>query len=107
MRKVGNVLDVPFRISLFDGSLLFAWTDNFGSDGTRIARYDSDGWIATSNLTGYWYFDNVRFSPALGVSYTKSEDESRMEDARGVKITDYQLKPVDPSQMMLTVRHMQ
>ena len=60
---------------VFDALLLANWTDNFGKDATDIARYDSDGWIASANLTGYWYFDNLRFSPGVGVSLTSTEDD--------------------------------
>jgi outer membrane autotransporter protein len=61
---------------VFDASLLANWTDNFGKDATDIARYDSDGWIASANLTGYWYFDNLRFSPGAGISLTRTEDDA-------------------------------
>jgi outer membrane autotransporter protein len=60
---------------VFDASFLANWTDNFGKDATDIARYDSDGWIASANLTGYWYFDKLRFSPGVGVSLTRTEDD--------------------------------
>lgn len=60
---------------VFDASFLANWTDNFGKDATDIARYDSDGWIASANLTGYWYFDKLRFSPGVGISLTRTEDD--------------------------------
>lgn len=64
---------------VLDASYLGTWTDNFGFDGTDTARYDSDGWIATSNLTGYWYRDNLRISPAVGISYTRTEDDAYVD----------------------------
>lgn len=64
---------------VFDASYLGTWTDNFGFDGTDTARYDSDGWIATSNLTGYWYRDKLRISPAVGISYTRTEDDAYID----------------------------
>ena len=35
---------------------------------------------------------------------TKSEEESIMEDAIGAKISDYLIKPVNPSQILLTTK---
>lgn len=64
---------------VFDASVLANWTDNFGRDAFNIARYDSDGWIASANLTGYWYFDNLRFSPGAGISFTRTEDDAYVD----------------------------
>ncbi len=38
------------------------------------------------------------------VMITKSEEESIMEDAIGNKISDYLIKPVNPNQILLTVK---
>ncbi len=38
------------------------------------------------------------------VMITKSEEESIMEDAIGAKISDYLIKPVNPNQILLTVK---
>ena len=38
------------------------------------------------------------------VMITKSEEESIMEDAIGAKISDYLIKPVNPSQILLTTK---
>lgn len=38
------------------------------------------------------------------VMITKSEEEHIMEDAIGLKITDYLIKPVNPNQLLLTVK---
>ncbi len=64
---------------VFDASLIGNRTDNFGRDATDIARYDSDGWIANANLTGYWYFDNLRVSPGVGISYTSTDDDAYID----------------------------
>ncbi len=61
---------------VFDASVVVNWTDNFGKDATDIARYESDGWIASANLTGYWYFGNLRFSPGAGISFTGTQDDA-------------------------------
>lgn len=45
------------------------------------------------------------FSPSLPViMITKSEEESIMEDAIGAKISDYLIKPVNPNQILLTIK---
>ena len=38
------------------------------------------------------------------VMITKSEEESIMEDAIGSKISDYLIKPVNPNQIILTIK---
>src|SRR5699024_10878952 len=38
------------------------------------------------------------------VMITKSEEESIMEDAIGGKISDYLIKPVNPNQILLTIK---
>lgn len=44
-------------------------------------------------------------SPSLPViMITKSEEESIMEDAIGAKISDYLIKPVNPNQILLTLK---
>ena len=46
-----------------------------------------------------------QIQPALPVvMITKSEEESIMEDAIGNKISDYLIKPVNPNQILLTVK---
>jgi DNA-binding response OmpR family regulator len=38
------------------------------------------------------------------VLITKSEEENLMEDAIGSKIDDYLIKPVNPKQVLLTIK---
>lgn len=45
------------------------------------------------------------FSPSLPiVMITKSEEESIMEEAIGAKISDYLIKPVNPNQILMTIK---
>ena len=37
---------------------------HFDNDITGPASFDSDRWQAAANLTGYWYRDAWRYSPA-------------------------------------------
>ena len=45
------------------------------------------------------------FAPSLPiVMITKSEEESIMEEAIGAKISDYLIKPVNPNQILMTIK---
>jgi CheY-like chemotaxis protein len=45
-----------------------------------------------------------KYSTQLVVMITKSEEESIMEDAIGSQISDYLIKPVNPNQILLTLK---
>jgi len=45
-----------------------------------------------------------RYSNTPVIMITKSEEESIMEEAIGSKISDYLIKPVNPSQILLAVK---
>ena len=54
---------------------------------------------------GDYRLDNATFAPEVPVvMVTKSEEEHLMEEALGSKITDYLTKPVNPSQILLTLK---
>lgn len=57
-------------------------------------------------LSGLETLSNIKGnSPSLPViMITKSEEESIMEDAIGAKISDYLIKPVNPNQILLTLK---
>ncbi|MEQ8623513.1 MAG: PglZ domain-containing protein [Vicingaceae bacterium] len=57
-------------------------------------------------LSGLETLTNIKSSfPSLPViMITKSEEESIMEDAIGAKISDYLIKPVNPNQILLTIK---
>lgn len=57
-------------------------------------------------LSGLETLTNIKaISPSLPViMITKSEEESIMEDAIGAKISDYLIKPVNPNQILLTLK---
>jgi CheY-like chemotaxis protein len=57
-------------------------------------------------LSGLETLTNIKsHSPSLPViMITKSEEESIMEDAIGGKISDYLIKPVNPNQILLTLK---
>lgn len=67
---------------VFDASFLYTWSDNaVRQTGGASAAYDSESWNFNANVTGYWYFDNLRVSPSAGVSYSRSRDESYVDSA--------------------------
>jgi len=57
-------------------------------------------------LSGLETLNKIKtMSPSLPViMITKSEEESIMEDAIGAKISDYLIKPVNPNQILLTIK---
>lgn len=57
-------------------------------------------------LSGLETLNNIKSeSPSLPViMITKSEEESIMEEAIGAKISDYLIKPVNPNQILLTIK---
>jgi len=57
-------------------------------------------------LSGLETLNSIKSSsPSLPViMITKSEEESIMEDAIGAKISDYLIKPVNPNQILLTLK---
>jgi outer membrane autotransporter protein len=61
---------------VLDGSFLYTWIDNSAVDALSTASYDSERWNVNGNLTGYWFIDALRLSPALGVSYTAAREEA-------------------------------
>ena len=47
-------------------------------------------------------FKEITQSPVIMI--TKSEQEQIMEEAIGAKIADYLIKPVNPNQILLTIK---
>jgi len=65
---------------VFDTSFLYTWTDNVArAPGPVTASYDGEQWTLGSNLTGYWFFDQLRLSPTVGVSYSETRDEAYVD----------------------------
>ena len=49
---------------------------HFDNDITGPASFDSDRWQAAANLTGYWYRDAWRYSPAVGINWSHEEQDA-------------------------------
>jgi CheY-like chemotaxis protein len=81
-----------------------------GSDALEMAKEnDYDLVILDENMPGLTGLDTLNelknFKPNLPViMITKSEEESIMEDAIGSKISDYLIKPVNPNQILLSLK---
>lgn len=85
-------------------------TVNSGADAVdQVGRNDYDIVFLDENmpgLSGLETLDRIKTShPNVPVvMITKSEEEHIMEDAIGGKISDYLIKPVNPNQILLTLK---
>jgi DNA-binding response OmpR family regulator len=81
-----------------------------GSDALDIIKTkDVDLVLLDENMPGFSGLETLtkikQIKPDLPVvMITKSEEESIMEDAIGSKISDYLLKPVNPKQILLSIK---
>ncbi|MFN5794669.1 MAG: PglZ domain-containing protein [Bacteroidota bacterium] len=81
-----------------------------GSDALDIIKtQDVDLVLLDENMPGFSGLETLtkikQIKPDLPVvMITKSEEESIMEDAIGSKISDYLLKPVNPKQILLSIK---
>lgn len=81
-----------------------------GSDALDIIKtQDVDLVLLDENMPGFSGLETLtkikQIKPNLPVvMITKSEEESIMEDAIGSKISDYLLKPVNPKQILLSIK---
>ncbi len=81
-----------------------------GSDALDIIKtQDVDLVLLDENMPGFSGLETLtkikQIKPDLPVVMTtKSEEESIMEDAIGSKISDYLLKPVNPKQILLSIK---
>ncbi|MFN5630049.1 MAG: PglZ domain-containing protein [Bacteroidota bacterium] len=81
-----------------------------GSDALDLIKtQDVDLVLLDENMPGFSGLETLtkikQIKPDLPVvMITKSEEESIMEDAIGSKISDYLLKPVNPKQILLSIK---
>jgi len=85
-------------------------TVNNGSDAIdMVHESDFDLVFLDENMPGINGLETLskikEHSPSLPIiMITKSEEESIMEEAIGSKISDYLIKPVNPNQILLSVK---
>ncbi len=85
-------------------------TVNNGFDAVElVGKKNFDIVFLDENMPGYSGLETLaqikEFHPALPViMITKSEEEKIMEEAIGSKISDYLIKPVNPNQILLSIK---
>lgn len=85
-------------------------TCNNGTDGlSMVKQSDFDIILLDENMPGLSGLETLNQIKAIKpsipvVMITKSEEENLMEDAIGSKIADYLIKPVNPKQILLSVK---
>jgi CheY-like chemotaxis protein len=116
MRTI-NILWVDDEIDLLKPHILFLQkkgyeveTANNGEDGIsmfRNQRYDivflDENMPGISGLEALQEMKEIRSEVPI-VMITKSEEETIMEEAIGSKIQDYLIKPVNPNQILLSLK---
>ncbi len=115
--KKGTILWVDDEMELLRSHVLFlrekgyeVTTATNGEDALELARKNEFDLVFLDEMMsgkgGLETLSEIKeIAPALPVvMVTKNEAESLMDDAIGVKITDYLTKPVNPSQMLLTAK---
>ena len=85
-------------------------TSNNGTDGlSMVQESDFDIILLDENMPGLSGLETLNRIKAIKpsipvVMITKSEEEDLMDDAIGSKIADYLIKPVNPKQILLSVK---
>ena len=115
--KPTTILWIDDEIDLLKPHILFlsekgyeVKTCNNGTDGlTMVQQNDFDVILLDENMPGISGLETLNqikaIKPAIPVvMITKSEEENLMEDAIGSKIADYLIKPVNPKQILLSVK---
>lgn len=115
--KNGNLLWVDDEVELLRAHILFLEKKGYdivtvsnGSDAVELCRERSFDLVLLDEmmpgLSGLETLQRIKeVAPALPVvMVTKSEEEDIMNQAIGSKIADYLIKPVNPSQILLTLK---
>lgn len=59
-----------------DAMFIYGWGDNDVVDVFGANSYDSERIQAAANLTGYWFHEAWRYSPAIGVTWSSEEQDA-------------------------------
>jgi len=59
-----------------DAMVVWKRFDNELTQPFAAASFDSDRWQAAANLTGYWYRDAWRTSPAVGIAWSHEDQDA-------------------------------
>ena len=117
MAKQIHILWTDDEIDLLKPYILFleerGYTVSTATNGTdalaKVEEYDFDLIFLDENmpgLSGLETLDRIKaISPGTPVvMITKSEEEDIMDEALGSKISDYLIKPVNPKQILLSIK---
>ena len=115
--QTANILWADDEIDLLKPHILFLSEKGYhidtatnGRDALDIFKTkDFDIVFLDENMPGLTGLETLSFLKTLNpdipvVMITKSEEEYLMEDAIGFKIDDYLIKPVNPKQILLTIK---
>ena len=115
--KTTTILWIDDEIDLLRPHVMFlndkgyeVTTCNNGTDGLiRVQESDFDVILLDENMPGLSGLETLtkikNIKPSIPVvMITKSEEEDLMDDAIGSKIADYLIKPVNPKQILLSVK---
>jgi len=115
--KTTTILWIDDEIDLLKPHILFlndkgyeVTTCNNGTDGlSMVKQNDFDVILLDENMPGISGLETLNqiksVKPSIPVvMITKSEEENLMNDAIGSKIADYLIKPVNPNQILLSVK---
>ena len=117
MAKNGTLLWVDDEIELLRAHILFLQSKDYevatvsnGRDAIDACRdHDYDLILLDENMPGLSGLETLarikEIKPSIPiVMVTKSEEENIMNQAIGAKIADYLIKPVNPNQILLTLK---
>ena len=119
MKKAPHILWVDDEIELLRPHLLFLESKGYevssasnGADAVdQVRETPTDIVLLDEQMPGMGGLDTLpelkRVAPDVPVvMVTKSEEEDLMEEALGRQISDYLTKPVNPSQVLLTIKRL-
>ena len=99
----------PHIIFLEEKDFLIS-TSNNGSDAIELIKdEDFDAVLLDENMPGLNGIETLTIIKEIDsnipiIMITKSEEENIMDDAIGNKISDYLIKPVNPKQILLSLK---
>ena len=111
-----NILWVDDEVDLLKSHILFLEKKGFsittvtnGHDALDLFKiYNYDIIFLDENMPGLSGLDTLskikELTQSPVIMITKSEQEQIMEEAIGAKISDYLIKPVNPNQILLTIK---